>query len=269
MNVLKKVFDFYIYSNIHVAIAAFSLVKVTLLGITAENDIPLFVFFSTVFSYNLIRFFSNVGNELSFSKLFEYNKKSLLFLSLISFAGMLFILFQHGLENIQLLLLMGVVTMLYGLPIDKHNSKLRNVKYVKIFLIAFVYAIITVVWPLQNYAIEIGSGKLVYTLQRFLFILLLTLPFDIRDLVFDSNSLQTLPQLLGVRKTKYFGLLLFLLISVLEFCKSVYDLPFVFISFLALILLILSSDKQSKYYASFWVEGIPILWLVLEMIYVK
>ena len=100
--------------------------------------------------------------------------------------------------------------------------------------------------------------------------MVLILPFEIRDLSVDDLSLGTLPQKIGVQKTKLFGAVLLLIFLLLEFFKdevlelNVVVLPVIFI--VTLFFLINSSVKQSKYYASFFVEGIPIIWLLLLLV---
>ena len=51
-------------------------------------------------------------------------------------------------------------------------------------------------------------------------IIAVTIPFDIRDLKYDSSSLATIPQKIGVRRTKYLGLMLLVLIVFSEFFKD-------------------------------------------------
>ncbi len=96
-------------------------------------------------------------------------------------------------------------------------------------------------------------------------VVVLTLPFEIRDLIYDSDSLKTIPQRIGVRKTRIFGVVLSILICVIE----IFQRQFRGYSLLALFLvcviigifLLGSRERQSKYYASFWVESTPIMYL--------
>jgi len=104
-------------------------------------------------------------------------------------------------------------------------------------------------------------------LQRVLLILALMIPFEIRDLNYDALALNTLPQVLGIKKTKLLGLALLMGFVVLEFFLLKQDNGAILIScFLGLITafsILKASTRQSKYYASFFVEGIPVLWWLL------
>lgn len=102
---------------------------------------------------------------------------------------------------------MGILSVFYVVPVIPFYSKsptLRDLPYLKIFFIAIVWSI-TIVWiPLvnTNFGTGIGINLGLALLQNFLFVVAITLPFDIRDLGFDKRSnLKTIPQLLGVKRT--------------------------------------------------------------------
>jgi hypothetical protein len=108
--------------------------------------------------------------------------------------------------------------------------------------------------------------------QRFLFVIMLMLPFEIRDLQFDSLKLYTIPQRLGLTGTKVLGIVLGLVMFSLEFFKSEMNftsvLIFLSIDIITILLIVFSKENQGKYFSSFWVEGVPILWLFLILIFI-
>jgi len=124
-----------------------------------------------------------------------------------------------------------------------------------------VWSIHTVIFPLQEQLYDPQVWLLF--IQRFFLVIVLTIPFDIRDMSMDSPFLQTLPQKIGVlnsKKTGVFYLTLFLFLSFLKQPFSTYVLLSDIIIFVSsLIFLVLASEYQSKYYASFWVESVPVL----------
>src|SRR5699024_6907987 len=97
--------------------------------------------------------------------------------------------------------------------------------------------------------------------------LALILPFEIRDLKYDSSSLGTFPQRFGIGKTRFFGYLLLAAFVISNFfIPSVSTRQFiisVFIALVALIMIRFSNTSNSNYYASFWVESMPIIWFAL------
>ena len=58
MNALKRIFEFYINSSIHVALAVLSLVLITVLefNLKLPNSYWYFVFFGTITGYNFVKY---------------------------------------------------------------------------------------------------------------------------------------------------------------------------------------------------------------------
>jgi len=44
---------------------------------------------------------------------------------------------------------------------------------------------------------------------------------------------------------------------------------FLLICFILLLFLMRSTQNQSKYYSSFWVESLPVLWWILLLVFLK
>ena len=109
-----------------------------------------------------------------------------------------------------------------------------------------------------------SNTTIIYGLQRYLFVLVATLPFEIRDLKLDDPKLSTWPQKLGVQKTQTLGVVLLLLFVFLEvyFFFSNHIGSALFITLLLMVLVVKSNEDQTKYFSSFWVESIPIFWAV-------
>lgn len=114
-------------------------------------------------------------------------------------------------------------------------------------------------------------------MQRFILIFVLILIFEIIDLANDDPHLQTVPQQIGVKRTKKLGYILLLIFCLLEFFNSNINGNFNF-QFLPLIIeiaiaiviflfLAFVNENRSKYYTSFWVESVPILWWWLVLVF--
>ena len=162
---------------------------------------------------------------------------------------------------------MGLFTLLYILPFFGGGKNLRALAGVKIYVIAFVWSGVTVLLPLIGKIELMQWDVLLEFTQRFLFVFALTLPFEIRDLKFDVANLKTVAQIFGVRNSKIIGVLTLLTILLLEFIKVESDIrsviSLILISVLLSNLIINSKIRQTKYYSSLWVEGVPILWCLL------
>jgi len=273
MKGLRQFFDFYINSSIHVALAVVSLSWLTLLEFHLfDKDILCFIFFSSITGYNFVKYFGlakfhhrSLANWLRLIQIF----------SLFCFILMCFYALKIQSKALFYIIGLGLITFLYAIPFlpkrflidDKQN--LRDVGGIKIYIIALVWSGVTVILPLVNNNIGVSDTLIITAIQRFVFVIVLTLPFEVRDLKFDSIKLSTIPQKIGERRTKIMGSILLLLFFALEFIKedtSYKTLIIVFfISIITFYSLLRANRNQGKYYSGFWVEGIPIFWLLLVL----
>ena len=274
MQLLKKIIDFYIFSNIHVALAGFCLTKITLLKFGCSTSFsPLFVAFSIMVSYNFIRFYEIKTNRLSWLKQwFLDQKKVLMGLTIFSILGIVYLLFltSFNLKSLLVLIPFAFMTFFYVIPIFKIRStevSFRNFPGIKIFSIAIAWAGVSVLFPLYEKGVELNTAVFVEFIQRILFLIAITLPFDIRDIHSDSEELKTLPQILGVKNTKIIGSLLLVFFVLLELIQKMNLLITISIAIVTVTFLWFSTIDKSRYYSSFWVEGIPIFWLCLILLF--
>lgn len=271
MRFLRKIVDFYIFANIHVALATFSLTKLSLLYWQNDtNIVPVFVFFSTLLSYNNIRLFRVRTISTWFVSWLASNKTYLISISVVSFFISFYLLFKLNLNAVLILIPFGFLTFLYVLPpfISKKIA-LRKLPVFKIIIIALSWAGITVLFPLAQYGI-FNSEVMWLFLRQFLFVIVLTLPFDIRDVLYDDTAIKTLPRWLGIKKAKVLGYLLMGGFIVITFFTLNISLKQYFIDILIaltlMVFLFKATTKQNKYYSAFWIESLPIAWLVLYFI---
>ena len=147
---------------------------------------------------------------------------------------------------------------------------MRQIAGLKIYVIALVWTFTTVILPLYNSNQNLNVDVLLTSIQRFIFIIILMLPFEIRDLNYDSLKLATIPQKIGVKNTKIIGVFLLMIFFLLEYFKDEVSnnsiMTTLVITFFTLLSVVFSSKKQSKYYSAFWVESLPVLWLIVLLI---
>jgi len=269
VTILKKIYNFYIFSNMHVALACFSLTKLSLLYWHKDtNSVPFFVFLTTVVSYNYIRLLRQKSIKSWLSDWIHVNRSLLKLLSAFALLGASVLAYNLTLRAIAVLLPFGLLTFLYVLPgVLLQRLNLRNLPMLKIFIIALSWAGVTVLFPLAQEG-DFNSTVFWLFTQRFLFVVALTIPFDIRDLPFDSEKMVTLPQLIGITKTKYLGVLFLILALLIDVfvLKTTHFFAMALTNIILAILIYKSATKQGKYYSAFWVEGIPILWFILYCI---
>ena len=274
MNYLKRLFDFYIFSNIHVALAGFCITKISLLNFGySESLTPLFVALSIIFSYNFIRLYEIKYERLNWLRKWFFNHKiQLLLLAVIAVLGLFFIVFftNFNKQAIYILLPFFFMTFFYVIPLFKIGNieiSFRNFPAIKIWSISIAWAGITVLFPLFEVGFSFSNTVYIEFFQRILFIIAITIPFDIRDVKTDSKKLKTLPQLVGVHNSKYIGIAFLIVFLGIEFFKQpIFKSELIVticVAIITILFLLFSSENRSRYYTSFWVESIPIFWLLL------
>jgi hypothetical protein len=86
------------------------------------------------------------------------------------------------------------------------------------------------------------------------------IPFEILDSKTDDDSMKTLPQRFGIFKTKLLGIVLLLPFMMLEFFKEKMEITTFVIAIITALFIVFTTFKRDKYYTSFWLESVPILW---------
>jgi hypothetical protein len=276
MKVLKQLFDFYINSSIHVALSVFSLTWITLLeyGIPYDEALLFFVFFASISGYNFVKYFGIA--KFHHRSLADWLKAIQIF-SFLCFISMCYYALQLRVNALFFIVGLGLVTFFYAIPfLPKHlfldsKNNLRNIGGLKVYLIALVWTGVTVFLPIINNDYTINADVVITGIQRFVFIVVLMLPFEIRDLMYDSLKLATIPQKIGVKQTKIIGVVLLGLFLLLEFFKEGTTVESLLVSIVISVViglfLLYSKKEQGTYYSSFWVEGFPVLWLFLILLF--
>jgi hypothetical protein len=266
MKFFKIVFNFYINASIHVGLAVYAFVRITeqYFGLSNNDNLDYFIFFGTITGYNFVKY---AGVARLHHRSLTNNLKIIQVFSLLCFLAMCYYGYQTPITTLLFTVPFTLLTFLYAVPfLSGFDKNLRQISYLKIIVVAFVWAGYTVLIPIVDAGKEISLSVIALTLQRFLIVVVLVLPFDIRDVKYDAISLQTIPMKIGVEKTKKLGLILLVFSLVLEYLFSssaMLKTPFMIFFFLLIMFLMRAKKEQSKYYSSFWVESLPIVWWLL------
>ena len=272
MSLLKKWFSFYVFANIHVGLAAYCLTQITMKEFAVENQsLSYFVFFSTILAYNFMRVFQLNRINTVIAIWIRSNKNALIVLNSFCLVFVIYFSLNFRLSTILVLLPFLLATFFYVVPGSSKIQGLRHVPGFKLFLISFTWAGVTLYLPLFVAQIQETDGIWIAFVQRFLFIMALAIPFDIRDAHFDFPDLKTLPQLIGIKNSKVVAILAMIIFTILGFYR-VQDMDasfmgLILISVLSIVLILGSRAGQKRYYSSFWVESIPVFWYILLLIF--
>lgn len=267
MVFFKKILDFYINSSFHVALSAFALVSITqyFFGVQGDFSVAFFAFFGTIVGYNFVKYDAIARLNKTIIK---KELKAIIFLSFISLLACFYFFLQLSLiSKIGAFTFFGL-TLLYTLPFFPNKQNARNWKGVKIYIVGITWVGVTVISPLVEAEIPFSMDMLLMAFQRFLLVFSIVLVFDIVDVKHDDIHLQTVPKKIGVELTKKLGYLLLFLLLLLEFFYSNNHnfLPFFFkllVCGTIAIFLFFANENRSRYFASFWLESVPILWWLL------
>ncbi len=276
MKVFKQILDFYINSSIHVALGAFTMGWITLLKFNQPFDkwVLYFIFFATITGYNFVKYFGLA--KFHHRRLAGWLRLIQIF-SLICFLLMCYCAFHLKPQTLLYISIFGIITFLYAIPLlPKHlfmdeQKNLRSIGGLKVYVIGLVWAGVTVLLPLHNNDYDFDADVWLTFFQRFVFVVVLMLPFEIRDLQYDNLKLSTIPQKIGVKKTKIIGSVFGVFFFMVEFFKKELNINEILVSITIAVIMMLflafSYKNQSKYYSSFWVESIPVIWLSLHLIF--
>lgn len=271
MLFIKRIIDFYIDSSIHVAVAAYAMLWVSLLNfhIPYIEALGYVVFCTTVVGYNFIKYGTMARRYFIVPS--RYIKIIQIF-SFLCFGVAVFYAFQLRPVTLIILALATALTGLYALPFLPGRKSFRSLHGIKVYVVALCWSLMTVLLPIVEWGFWPSNNTVIVEfIQRFMFVLVLMLPFDIRDLKYDKLSLGTIPQKIGINGTKWLGIITLIVFYFLSFVKDSTTLEMVFanatIIVIASLFVFFSNEERSKYYSSFFVESIPILWLVVFLFF--
>jgi 4-hydroxybenzoate polyprenyltransferase len=263
MKVLRNILDFYINASIHVALAVYAFVRITEISfnLSYNDHLDYFIFYGTITGYNFVKY---AGVAKLHHKSLTNDLKIIQVFSFFCFAAMCFYGYLIDFKTLLFCVPFTLLTVMYAVPfLSGFHKNLRQISYLKIMVVAVVWAGFTVIVPVFDAEKPFSFTVALQVIQRFLLVVILILPFDIRDVKFDAISLQTIPKKIGVKNTKRLGVALLVFSLVLEFLSSTEvatKTPFMLFFFLMMLFLMRAETNQSKYYSSFWVEALPIIW---------
>ncbi len=263
-----------IYSNLLVSlcVAAYTHLTYITYNLPSNNQliILVMVFCFTYLTYNGQRIFrlkkyKKIGERLQW----VVNHQTALRITSITFGliGFVCLFFIHPISW-WLIIPMGFLSMFYVIPIPFIKKGLRNIHYLKVFIIALVWALIIIGLPFIDgmKTIVLDTTSALAFIQCFVFILAITLPFDVRDIDFDkADELKTIPQLIGIKGTILFAELLLISSTLIYYYNNVrahYFLALLIGHIITMIIVALTNKNRMELFYAGWVESsVIILWL--------
>lgn len=171
----------------------------------------IFAFLATFAVYNGQRLLKAVDAQTDWMLWVRDNSKAIGILTAVSavlavlcFAA--FFTFYNTFAPVYVLLGSALVSVFYVFKVKGKN--LREVPHLKIHLIGITWVIVLIVVPALRREITDYGQFFLLCFAHYCYVVAVTIPFDIRDLKFDTASQRTLPQVLGIQGAKNLALLL-------------------------------------------------------------
>ena len=252
-----------VYSNVWIALGAslYTLHTFHISQLEVDYNLLILVFFATLFSYNFQRIvrFDRIEGEKSERHLWlERNVISLRIITVISFVSATCLSFYiFTIKELLLLSIPFLLVIFYATFLSKTKKGLRDLPFVKIFIIALVWSAISGGLPfyLANDFQYMGF----ILIEKFLFILAITIPFDIRDLIYDKAKQKTLPMVFGENGSKVvaaFCLIVSFWISFNFGATLELIIPFYI---LTLFLVLCSNKNRQELYFAGLIDGLLVI----------
>ena len=264
-----KWLHFILSHSIFIAVCAVAMVFQTgqLLQLHISFYLYGFIFFATLCSYN----FYWIISKAAFTKpgtlgmLVKTEATSLVILS-FSAIGVCFCLFRYPV-SVEFIITSLSLTFLYALPLLRLSvlQFTRRAGFLKTGLLAFTWAYVTVLIPLQKTYLVLNSADLFVFTRRFLFMLMLCIIFDNRDKAVDKiRGLHSLATDLKPAHLRILIYLIFVILFTTNFLYAQYGITFsqsvaLHMSTLALLAVYFYSVKKRGYlFYYFFVDGMML-----------
>lgn len=212
---IKRASRLLVYTNLLVALAAAAQMALTYLLLDLPIQVPLIMveFFSTLLFYNFTLYLSlpKKATQTPFARtnwIFQ-NRISFISISILTIVLLVYYALQLRFYTQVFLGIIGLVSALYAYPIFKYRGEkvnLRSVPYTKVFFITIIWLMSTFWLPIFDSQIagEISAthNLPIRSIHRFLFLLICTLPFDLRDAKADTlYGMKTFSTQLGIKNS--------------------------------------------------------------------
>ncbi|MEO8719747.1 MAG: UbiA family prenyltransferase [Ginsengibacter sp.] len=276
---IKKFFEFILFTSIFVAGCAIALCMETnlLLGVPYNNfSFYAFVFGATIVQYNLHYIVKKVAAQNSERLRWTKKNKNVHLILLIAGSFLMVIsLFSFHLEHFFILFILGCISFLYSFPFLPFGSKKRIKDYgvLKIITLALLWTLVTVWFPVSGRAYDTGLYTFIF-IKRFIFIFILCLLFDMRDIEVDrSEKINTLAVVLGRKKSytlSYVLLFVFVLLSIAQYFylpQMEFLVAMLFSAVVTLITIVSTKKTNSDFIYLAGIDGMMLLQAILVFLF--
>ncbi|MEO5890225.1 MAG: hypothetical protein ABIQ31_08230 [Ferruginibacter sp.] len=274
---MRKFFHFILSHSIFIALCAagLSFQTLQLLSVPVNFYLLAVIFFATLCGYNAYWIVSRFSfNSQQSLRSFLFKNQSLIFVLLVAFTGLLFCMTKVHLVmyNIGITFILLILYAVPVMPFKKLHFT-RKAGFVKTVLLAFTWAIVTILIPLQISMPEMSRAAQLIFINRFLFMLMLCIIFDKRDAAVDKiRGLQSLATDIRPRLLHYLIAFIFICYTIVTVNLLKYQVApsqvaaLVATGLVTLAVYIISLQKRGYLFYYFLVDGLMFLSAMLTWI---
>jgi 4-hydroxybenzoate polyprenyltransferase len=263
-----KWLHFILSHSIFIAVCAVALSFQTalLLHISLPAYLYLFIFFSTLSSYNFYWLLSAYVFSGQSVKLVVKRYASNVIVFVIAVAGLL-VSIPHIASLLPVISAGLILTLLYTMPLlpFKIFHIARRAGLLKTFLLAFTWTFVTVYIPYKQAPTGNLTTLTMLFANRFLFMLMLCIIFDARDTQVDKiRGLQSLTTIIKLSTVQYIMFVIFAAYIVngialrIYYDEPVQVIPLLITGAVTAIVYFLSLKKQGYFFYYFLVDGLML-----------
>lgn len=264
-----KWLHFILSHSLFIALCAVAMAFQTVLLLHLQADIFLygFIFFATMCSYNFYWLLSKYSLAGNFSLAFFLRTEMMEILLLVfAAAGMFFCFFYSSLQvnNVWPAIFF---TILYALPLlpFRFLRFTRKAGVLKTTLLAFTWTYVTAFIPMQKALLLLNNAELFIITRRFLFMLMLCIIFDSRDIAVDKiRGLHSLATDLSPKVLRYLIIFIFVILFATNFLFHYFGITIAQTTALQVSTIILliayyySTKKQGYLFYYFFIDGLML-----------
>lgn len=282
MILFRRLVDLILYSNLFIALCAASLVYQTTFvdpSLPTDQNYPYLVFFATIFIYSMHRIIGfgkleRITNNRRINTILKFQKHIVLY-GLIGLIGLIISSLFIPFSIILWLSIPTLLAIIYILPVFGNKKRFRDLPFIKIFAIGVVWTWVCVFIPMVYKNAHLNLNQVIFIFEKLLFIISITIPFDIRDLKVDNlHKLKTIPIELGEKKSKKIalaGILICCVLVTLNYLSGFLTWP----TWLALTLsylitasiIYLINERSHDYYFTGLLDGTILLQMILILFF--
>lgn len=247
-----------IYGNFWIALGAVGLTYANSMMIYGQVNARLLciAFLITLAGYNLQRIRRGKETNSSGQKdnWLTKNTFPLVIILLIAFCICVYFLIDFSVYRLIIFTPFLCIVIFYRWPIL--GISLRDIPFIKILLISFCWAFVTIFLPDLFFGKESFSAW-IYIFASFLYIIGITIPFDIRDIDLDKRSKKTIPQLFGKKIACLVAVIILLLVAFV-FLFLTHDFMF-YHCLLSAFIVSFAYKNRLEWYYSFILDGLLVI----------